>query len=70
MGAVLPTVNFRFVSEDIAYIINHAEARVLLVGASVWPLLEAIREALTTVRQFVIICDVPEAALPPGVLEY
>ena len=70
MGAVLHTVNFRLAPEDIAYIINHAEDRVLLVGASVWPLLEPIRKALTTVRQFVIIRDTPEAALPPGVLEY
>jgi len=70
MGAVLHTVNFRLAPEDIAYIINHAADSVLLVGASVWPLLEPIREALTTVRRFVIIRDVPEAALPPGVLEY
>jgi fatty-acyl-CoA synthase len=70
MGAVLHTVNFRLAPEDIAYIINHAEDRVLLVGASVWPLLEPVREALTTVRQFVIIQDVPETALPPGVLAY
>jgi fatty-acyl-CoA synthase len=73
MGAVLHTVNVRLSPEDIAYIINHAEDSVLLVGASVWPLLDPIREVLTTVRQFVIIQDVPEAALPPGapgVLEY
>jgi fatty-acyl-CoA synthase len=70
MGAVLHTVNFRLAPEDIAYIINHAEDSVLLVGTSVWPLLEPIRKALTTVRQFVIIHDVPETPLPPGVLEY
>ena len=70
MGTVLHTVNFRLSPEDIVYIINHAEDRLLLVGASVWPLLEPIRETLTTVRQFVLIHDVPEAALPPGVLEY
>jgi fatty-acyl-CoA synthase len=70
MGAVLHTVNFRLAPEDIAYIINHAEDNVLLVGASVWPLLEPIRQALTTVRQFVLIHDMPEAPLPPGVLEY
>jgi len=69
MGAILHTVNFRLAPEDIAYIINHAEDSVLLVGASVWPLLEPIREALTTVRQFVIIHDVSEAAQVPGVLE-
>ena len=63
-------VNFRLAPEDIAYIINHAEDRVLLVGASVWPLLEPLRKALTTVRQLVIIHDVPEAPVPPGVLAY
>ena len=63
-------MNFRLAPEDIAYIINHAEDRVLLVGASVWPLLEPLRKALTTVRQLVIIHDVPEAPVPPGVLAY
>jgi acyl-CoA synthetase (AMP-forming)/AMP-acid ligase II len=33
MGAVLHTVNFRLSPEDIAYIINHAEDSVFLVGA-------------------------------------
>lgn len=70
MGAVLHTVNFRLSPEDIAYIINHAGDSVLLVGASVWPLLEPVRPHLTTVRQLVIIRDMPEAQVPSGLLEY
>jgi fatty-acyl-CoA synthase len=79
MGAVLHTVNFRLSAEDVSYIINHAGDSVLLVGASVWPLLAPIRAQLTTVRQIVIIRDTPDAALadsqdgadgPDGLLEY
>jgi fatty-acyl-CoA synthase len=70
MGAVLHTVNFRLSPQDITYIINHAGDSVLLVGASVWPLLAPIRQNLTTVRQFVIIRDVPEAPTPAGGIEY
>jgi fatty-acyl-CoA synthase len=70
MGAVLHTVNFRLSPQDITYIINHAGDSVLLVGASVWPLLAPIRQNLTTVRQFVIIRDMPEAPTPAGGIEY
>jgi fatty-acyl-CoA synthase len=70
MGAVLHTVNFRLAPHDIAYIINHAEDTVLLVGASVWPLLEPARKELTTVRHFVVVPDTADAARPPGALAY
>jgi fatty-acyl-CoA synthase len=69
-GAVLHTVNFRLSAQDIAYIINHAGDRVLLVGSSVWPLLAPIRTELRTVRQIVIVRDTPDASVPHGALEY
>ena len=70
MGAVLHTVNFRLSAQDVSYIVNHAADSVLLVGASVWPLLEPIRAELTTVRQIVIIRDTPDAEVPAGLLDY
>jgi fatty-acyl-CoA synthase len=70
MGAVLHTVNFRLAPHDIAYIINHAEDSVVVVGASVWPLLEPVRAELTSVRHFVVVPDTGDAALPPGALGY
>jgi fatty-acyl-CoA synthase len=70
MGGVLHTVNFRLSPQDMTYVINHAGDSVLLVGASVWPLLAPIRRDLTTVRQVVIIRDVPEAPTPAGGIEY
>ena len=42
-GAVLHTLNLRLHPDDLAYVINHAEDRVLIVDASLVPLLERIR---------------------------
>ena len=70
MGAVLHTVNFRLAPHDIAYILNHGGARVVLVGASVWPLLQAVRPELRHVHHLVVVRDRPDCALPEGVPEY
>src|SRR5437870_2873802 len=39
MGAVLHTLNIRLFAEQIAYIINHAEDKVIILDASLIPLL-------------------------------
>ena len=52
MGMVLHTVNIRLSAQDITYIVNHAEDEVLIVDASLWPMLEPIRKDLTTVKHF------------------
>jgi fatty-acyl-CoA synthase len=70
MGAVLHTVNFRLSTQDVTSIVNHAGDAALLVGSSVWPLIEPIRADLTTVRQFVVIRETPDAAVPAGALDY
>lgn len=41
MGAVLHTLNIRLFPEQLAYVINHAEDRVIIIGASIAPLLAA-----------------------------
>ena len=48
-GAVLHTLNFRLSADDLTYIINHAGDSVIFVDESVWPVLAAIRDRLTTV---------------------
>jgi fatty-acyl-CoA synthase len=70
MGAVLHTVNIRLSAQDIRYIVNHAEDRVLIVDASCWPLLEPVKAELKSVRHFIVMRDTPGAALPPGTLDY
>ncbi len=67
-GAVLHTVNIRLAPRDVAYIINHAGDRVLFVDASLWPLVEPLRDQLRTVRRYVVMEDGP--AVPAGALGY
>ena len=72
MGAVLHTVNPRLFTEQIVYIINHAEDRVLFVDLTFVELVERIADQLTTVEQVVVMTDeahMPETALE-GVLCY
>ncbi|HEU5303567.1 MAG TPA: long-chain fatty acid--CoA ligase [Gemmatimonadales bacterium] len=70
MGAVLHTVNIRLSAADISYIVNHAEDRVLIVDASCWPALEAIRKDLRSVKHVIVMKDSPQAQIPPGALDY
>jgi len=70
MGMVLHTVNLRLSAQDITYIVNHAGDRVLVVDASLWPIVEPIRKDLTTVEHVVVMRDTPGAAVPPGTLDY
>ena len=55
MGAVLHTLNIRLFPEQLAYVINHAEDKVIIVDASIAPMLAAVRDQLTTVEQIITI---------------
>ncbi|MBV8818640.1 MAG: AMP-binding protein, partial [Acidobacteriaceae bacterium] len=59
-GAVLHTLNLRLASDQLAFIINHAEDRVIFVDASLVHLLEPIRAQLASVRHIVIMGDCEE----------
>src|ERR1051326_3625679 len=54
-GAVLHTLNLRLSPDDLAYIIAHAEDRVIFVDASLLPIIENIRDRIPCVRRLVII---------------
>jgi fatty-acyl-CoA synthase len=75
-GAVLHTLNLRLPLDQLAYIINHAEDKVILVDATQAPiqcmaLLEKIKDQLKTVEHFVVMYDgaLPQTTLAP-VLSY
>ncbi len=70
MGAVLHTVNLRLSAQDITYIVNHAEDRVLIADASLWPILEPLLPQLKSLQHVIIMKDTPDAAIPPGTLDY
>jgi fatty-acyl-CoA synthase len=63
IGAVLHTLNLRLFPDQIAYIVNHAEDRVIIVDAALIPLLTPILPKLTTVRHFIVIERVPVAGV-------
>lgn len=73
MGAVLHTLNLRLFAEQLAFVIEHAEDRVLIVDASLLELLDGLWQRLPSVR-CVIVVGSDGAALPelPGraVLSY
>ena len=54
MGAVLHTLNLRLFPEQLAYVINHAEDKVIIVDASLVPLLARVKDQLTTVKHIVV----------------
>ena len=56
-GAVLHTVNPRLFPEQLVYIINHAEDRLLFVDAMTLPIVEKIAPQLTTVEAYVMMAD-------------
>ena len=57
MGAILHTVNPRLFREQIAYIIRHAEDRVLMFDSDLLPIVEGIADEIDCVEQFVVLCD-------------
>jgi fatty-acyl-CoA synthase len=66
-GCVLHTLNVRLAAEQLAYIINHAEDRVIFVDASLLPILEPIRKELKSVRQIVVLNDLGEPSATDAV---
>ncbi|WP_030798148.1 long-chain fatty acid--CoA ligase [Streptomyces sp. NRRL S-337] len=55
MGAVLHTLNLRLPAEQLVWIINHAEDRVVLVNGSLLPLLAPLLPQLETLRHIVVV---------------
>ena len=63
MGAVLHTINIRLSPEHISYIVNHAEDKVIIVDEDLLPLLERVKDQLTTVTAIIVMTDKEE--IPP-----
>jgi acyl-CoA synthetase (AMP-forming)/AMP-acid ligase II len=63
MGAVLHTLNIRLFPEQIAYVANEAEDRVVLVDASLTKLLAPVLGELNTVQTVIVVGEGDTAAL-------
>ncbi|HXA53951.1 MAG TPA: long-chain fatty acid--CoA ligase [Solirubrobacteraceae bacterium] len=63
-GAVLHTLNIRLFAEQLTYIVNHAEDKVIFVDESLVPLLEPLAPTFAGVRHFIVMGDAPGAGSP------
>jgi fatty-acyl-CoA synthase len=75
MGAVLHTLNIRLFPEQLAYVVNHAEDRIVIVDDSIVPLLARVAADLKTVEHYVVVgggdaSPLEEAAAGADVLRY
>jgi fatty-acyl-CoA synthase len=66
IGAVYHTVNPRLFPDQIVWIVNHAEDRVMLADLTFIPLLEKLADKLPTIERYVVLTDA--AHMPQPVL--
>ncbi|MEM9533157.1 MAG: long-chain fatty acid--CoA ligase [Pseudomonadota bacterium] len=64
LAAVSHTLNPRLFPEQLDYIVNHAEDRVIIVDTTFVPLLQALGDKLTTVEAIIVMTD--PAHMPDG----
>jgi fatty-acyl-CoA synthase len=67
MGAVLHTANPRLFPEQIAWILNHAEDKILFFDTTFMPIVEKIAPLLKTVTSYVALTDrdhLPKQSIP------
>ncbi|MEM7131319.1 MAG: long-chain fatty acid--CoA ligase [Chloroflexota bacterium] len=70
-GAVCHTLNIRLFPEQIAYIVEHAEDRMVFVDASLLKLMEAVAPQVSCVEHYVIYgSDGPVETSLPNVILY
>jgi fatty-acyl-CoA synthase len=71
LGGVLHTLNLRLYPDELAYIVNHADDRAVLVDASLLPLWEKVRPHVKVPVEIIMGAGAAtEAALPAGALDY
>src|SRR3954452_10014679 len=67
IGAICHTVNPRLFPDQIAWIINHAEDRIVMTDLTFIPILEKIAEKVPSVERYVVFTDA--AHMPPTALK-
>jgi fatty-acyl-CoA synthase len=65
MGAVLHTLNIRLFPEQLTYIVNHAEDKVILVDGTLVPLLAKQVPTFTTVEHIIVVNGDPATLEAP-----
>jgi long-chain acyl-CoA synthetase len=65
IGAVFVSLNFRLRGKETTYILNNAEAKVLVLGERYVNLMQSIQQDLSFIRNYLIIGEAP-----PGMKRY
>ena len=71
MGAVMHTLNIRLFPEQLAFVINHAEDKVIIVDDTLAPLLGQVAAEMETVEHIILVGrgdDAPLRAAPKATL--
>lgn len=56
-GSVMLLMNLRLAPTDLAYVVNHAETKLIVVDETLIPLVEAAAPQFTTVKGYVVFTD-------------
>jgi len=70
IGAICHTLNPRLFAEQLVYIINHAEDKIMFVDLTFVPLLEALAPKLPSIKKYIILTDethMPNTRLPNAI---
>ena len=70
IGAIYHTVNPRLFPDQITWIVNHADDRLMLADLTFVPLLEQLAGKLPTLERYVLLCDrahMPQTSLKNAV---
>ncbi len=57
IGAICHTLNPRLFADQLVYIVNHAEDRMIFVDLTFVPILQAVADKLPTVEKYIILTD-------------
>ncbi|HWO94509.1 MAG TPA: long-chain-fatty-acid--CoA ligase [Dehalococcoidia bacterium] len=68
VGGVFVPLNYRAKQEELVYMINTSDAKVLLVGERYLPLVASIRDKLTTVEHYICVDAHPDDMANLGTL--
>lgn len=60
LNAVCVDVNWRLAAPEVEYIVNDADAKVMVVGPDFIPIIDAIADKLTTVKKILVIGGHPK----------
>jgi fatty-acyl-CoA synthase len=63
MGGVLHTLNIRLFPDQLVYIVNHAEDRIVIVDGTLIPVLAKLAPELSSVEHYIVVGDADTAPL-------